>query len=60
MKHLDALKDAKLMPLWHDSEARPEVQPALANDEQCDLLIVGGGYIASEFAGMWLAVRRRS
>ena len=51
-KHLDALQDAAAMPLWHDSDARPSVLPALNKDENCELLIVGGG-----FTGLWAAVQ---
>lgn len=51
-QHLEALKDAKLMPLWHDSEMRPELLPALSGNESCDLLIVGGG-----FTGLWAAIQ---
>ena len=53
-QHIEALKDAKTCPLWHDSEAMPEVLPPLATDENCQLLIVGGG-----FTGLWAAVQAK-
>jgi glycine/D-amino acid oxidase-like deaminating enzyme len=52
--HLEALKDAKACPLWHDPEAMPGVLPALVSDEKCELLIVGGG-----FTGLWAAVQAK-
>ena len=54
-KHYDALKDAKLSPLWHDPEIMPEPEPSLGKDETCELLIVGGG-----FTGLWALCRRGS
>ena len=51
-KHHDALKDAKTRPLWHDPEIMPDVLPALSSEEQCELLIVGGG-----FTGLWAAMQ---
>jgi len=53
-KHYDALKDAKLSPLWHDPEIMPEPEPPLAQDETCELLIVGGG-----FTGLWAALQAK-
>jgi glycine/D-amino acid oxidase-like deaminating enzyme len=53
-RYLEALKDAKTRPLWHDPEIMPEVLPPLANDEQCELLIVGGG-----FTGLWAAMQAK-
>lgn len=50
--HLEALKDSKYCPLWHDQDCRPEVLPALAGDIDCELLIVGGG-----FTGLWAALQ---
>jgi len=51
-QHLEALKDAKSRPLWHDPEIMPEVLPPLATDEKCELLIVGAG-----FTGLWAAMQ---
>ena len=53
-QHLEALKDAKSRPLWHDPEIMPEVLPPLAADEKCELLIVGGG-----FTGLWAAMQAK-
>jgi glycine/D-amino acid oxidase-like deaminating enzyme len=53
-KHHDALKDAKLAPLWHDPEIMPEPEPSLGQDETCDLLVVGGG-----FTGLWAALQAK-
>ncbi len=53
-KHHDALKDAKLAPLWHDSEIMPKPEPSLSHDETCELLIVGGG-----FTGLWAAMQAK-
>jgi glycine/D-amino acid oxidase-like deaminating enzyme len=53
-QHLEALKNAKARPLWHDPEVMPEQLPPLAADETCELLIVGGG-----FTGLWAAMQAR-
>jgi glycine/D-amino acid oxidase-like deaminating enzyme len=53
-KHLEALKDAELRPLWHDREIMPEPLPAISSDEECELLIVGGG-----FTGLWAAMQAK-
>lgn len=53
-KHIEALKDAKACPLWHDPEVMPEQLPPLAADETCELLIVGGG-----FTGLWAAMQAK-
>ncbi len=52
--HLDALKNAKLCPLWHDSDLMPEPEPALSGEKRCELLIVGGG-----FTGLWAALQAK-
>ncbi len=52
MQHIEALKDAKACPVWHDPEVMPEGLPSLASDEKCELLIVGGG-----FTGLWAAMQ---
>ena len=52
--HHDALKDAKLCPLWHDPEILPGAEPSLRKDETCELLIVGGG-----FTGLWAALQAK-
>ncbi|MFK7730925.1 MAG: NAD(P)/FAD-dependent oxidoreductase [Pseudomonadales bacterium] len=51
---MDALKDAVALPVWHDSEEKPEPLPSLATHEQCELLIVGGG-----FTGLWAAIQAK-
>jgi glycine/D-amino acid oxidase-like deaminating enzyme len=52
-QHLEALKDSKYCPLWHDQpDIRPEILPALSSNENCELLIVGGG-----FTGLWAALQ---
>jgi glycine/D-amino acid oxidase-like deaminating enzyme len=53
-RHLEALKNAQLRPLWHDPDVMPEPLPPLAADEQCELLIVGGG-----FTGLWAAMQAK-
>ncbi len=51
-QHVEALKDSKFCPLWHDQDIRPEILPALNADTSCELLIVGGG-----FTGLWGALQ---
>ena len=52
-QHIDALKDSKYCPLWHDQpDVRPEVLPSLSQNESCELLFVGGG-----FTGLWGALQ---
>lgn len=51
-RHIEALKNAKARPLWHDPGIMPEALPPLASDEKCELLIVGGG-----FTGLWAAIQ---
>jgi len=53
-QHIEALKDAKACPLWHDSDVMPKALPPLATDEKCELLIVGGG-----FTGLWAAMQAK-
>ncbi len=53
-QHLEALKDSKYCPLWHDQDIRPETLPALSTDTDCELLIVGGG-----FTGLWAALQAK-
>lgn len=53
-QHLDALKDSKYCPLWHDQDIRPETLPALSVNTSCELLIVGGG-----FTGLWAALQAK-
>ena len=53
-KHNDALKNAELVPLWHDPDIMPDPEPPLRNDETCELLIVGGG-----FTGLWAAMQAK-
>jgi len=54
-QHLAALKDSKYCPLWHDqADVRPETLPAIAENIDCELLIVGGG-----FTGLWAALQAK-
>jgi len=53
-QHLEALKDSKHCPLWHDLAERPEELPSLSKNEECELLIVGGG-----FTGLWAALQAK-
>lgn len=47
-----ALADASPVPYWLDDPAhQPQPRPALAGDERCELLVVGGGY-----SGLWTAL----
>ncbi|WP_431041907.1 NAD(P)/FAD-dependent oxidoreductase [Streptomyces sp. P1-3] len=54
MNPVRSLSDTHLTPYWLDDPARPEARPALVGDEQCDLLVVGGGY-----TGLWTALRAK-
>ncbi|MBW2294381.1 MAG: FAD-dependent oxidoreductase, partial [Deltaproteobacteria bacterium] len=49
--HLAALKDARPACYWLDRPERPEPTPSLAQDDETDLAIVGGG-----FTGLWAAL----
>jgi len=53
-QHLEALKDSKYCPLWHDQDVRPDTLPPLKEDTSCELLIVGGG-----FTGLWAAMQAK-
>lgn len=46
-----SLADAQPVAYWLDDPGRPGAVPALAGDERCDLLVVGGGY-----SGLWSAL----
>ncbi|MEV5827961.1 FAD-dependent oxidoreductase [Spirillospora sp. NPDC052242] len=46
-----SLVNADPSPFWLQDPARPEPFPALAGEEQCDLVVVGGGY-----CGLWTAL----
>ncbi|QHY98486.1 Gamma-glutamylputrescine oxidoreductase [Streptomyces sp. S4.7] len=46
-----SLTDAQPVAYWLDDPGRPGTVPALAGDERCDLLVVGGGY-----SGLWTAL----
>jgi glycine/D-amino acid oxidase-like deaminating enzyme len=46
-----SLADVRPVPYWLDDPGRPPARPALTGDEQCDLLVVGGGY-----SGLWTAL----
>lgn len=50
--HLKALAASKFSTLWLDHPERPERLRELADDERCQLLIVGGG-----FTGLWAALQ---
>ncbi len=52
--HLRALADTKFACFWLDQEGRPERLDRLKNSQQCELLIVGGG-----FTGMWAAIQAK-
>ncbi len=52
--HLAALQGSKYCPLWLDQDLKPEVLPSLAENKQCQLLIVGGG-----FTGLWAALQAK-
>ena len=53
-KHLVALKDAAVRPLWHDPDIMPRVLAPITSEEKCELLIVGGG-----FTGLWAAMQAK-
>ncbi|MGW1895483.1 NAD(P)/FAD-dependent oxidoreductase [Streptomyces sp. NPDC002004] len=46
-----SLSDAQPVPFWLDDPDKPRPEPALTGTEQCDLLVVGGGY-----SGLWTAL----
>jgi glycine/D-amino acid oxidase-like deaminating enzyme len=52
MQPIDALKDALVRPLWHDPDIMPEPLAPLTSNQECELLIVGGG-----FTGLWAAMQ---
>jgi len=54
MQHIDALKDAVVRPLWHDPDIMPEPLAPITSDQECELLIVGGG-----FTGLWAAMQAK-
>jgi glycine/D-amino acid oxidase-like deaminating enzyme len=54
MQHIDALKDAVVRPLWHDPDIMPESLAPLTSNQECELLIVGGG-----FTGLWAAMQAK-
>lgn len=45
-----SLADVEHVPFWLDRVDAPEVRPALVNDIEADLVVVGGG-----FSGLWTA-----
>ncbi|MFF3291184.1 NAD(P)/FAD-dependent oxidoreductase [Streptomyces sp. NPDC003023] len=51
MTFAGALADARPAPFWLEDPGKPDPLPALAGDERCDLLVVGGGY-----SGLWTAL----
>jgi glycine/D-amino acid oxidase-like deaminating enzyme len=46
-----SLADAEPAPFWLAGPGRPDAAGALAGEEHCDLLVVGGGY-----SGLWTAL----
>ncbi|MFH8365290.1 NAD(P)/FAD-dependent oxidoreductase [Streptomyces sp. NPDC018031] len=48
------MADAVPTPYWLDDPDRPRPRPALVGEEECDLLVVGGGY-----TGLWTALRAK-
>ena len=52
--HLLALSDSRYAPLWLDQGERPLPLAPLSGEEQCQLLIVGGG-----FTGLWGALQAK-
>jgi len=54
MQHIDALKDAAVRPLWHDPDIMPEPLAPITSNQECELLIVGGG-----FTGLWAAMQAK-
>ena len=54
MHHIDALKDAVVRPVWHDPDIMPEPLAPLTSNQECELLIVGGG-----FTGLWAAMQAK-
>jgi glycine/D-amino acid oxidase-like deaminating enzyme len=46
-----SLVDAEPAPYWLTAPGRPAAEGALAGEEDCDLLVVGGGY-----SGLWTAL----
>jgi len=53
-RHLEALKEAALTPLWHDPGIMPEPLAPISSNVSCELLIVGGG-----FTGLWAAMQAK-
>ncbi|MFJ8077958.1 NAD(P)/FAD-dependent oxidoreductase [Streptomyces sp. NPDC096176] len=51
MTFAKSLSDARPAPFWLEDPGKPDALPALAGDERCDLLVVGGGY-----SGLWTAL----
>ena len=54
MQHINALKDSLVRPLWHDPDIMPEPLAPLTSNQECELLIVGGG-----FTGLWAAMQAK-
>jgi glycine/D-amino acid oxidase-like deaminating enzyme len=52
--YLKALTHSKYCPLWHDQDIKPASLPPLSRNENCQLLIVGGG-----FTGLWAALQAK-
>lgn len=47
---LDSIADAELTPFWL-ANGRPDANPTIVHDTDCDLCVVGGGY-----TGLWTAI----
>jgi glycine/D-amino acid oxidase-like deaminating enzyme len=51
---IDALRDARPVPLWLDSPDRPQAGPPLEGRRDADLVVIGAG-----FTGLWTALLAR-
>ncbi|MER5767426.1 FAD-dependent oxidoreductase [Streptomyces sp. NPDC001985] len=51
MSFAPSLSDVQPLCFWLDDPAKPAAEPALTADEECDLLVIGGGY-----SGLWTAL----
>lgn len=51
---LKSLADVKLTPFWLDDQNKPEPAPALIDNIQADLVVIGAG-----FTGLWTALHAK-